>query len=456
MLINNYSKEFLYNLKLASPVMLGMVGHIMVSFADNIMVGQLGAKELAAVSLGNSFFFIAMSLGVGFATAITPLVAEADSSKNTLAVKNSLKHGLILCVCISLVLLLGMFLSVPLMEKMNQPKDVVVLAMPYLKIIALSIVPLVIFEGLKRFSDGLSKTKYPMYAAVFSNSLNILLNYLLIFGMFGFPKLGIIGAGIGTLISRILMVFFIILIFIKKDKIRTYFLNIDIRKTEKKVFRKIFNLGFPSSLQMLFEVGIFTAAIWLSGTLGKIYQAANQIAFNLSAITFMVGVGLGVAAMIRVGNQKGISDFFSLRRIAISVFMLTILIEIVFAIIFLIFNEWLPTLYLETDNPEKIIENSEVILIASQLLIIVALFQIFDGLQVAILGALKGMQDVKIPTIIAFISYWIIGFPICYYLGLHTPLKSVGIWIGLLIGLCSASLLLFMRFHYLTKKLISK
>jgi len=455
-LINNYSKEFGYNLKLASPVMLGMVGHIMVSFADNIMVGQLGAKELAAVSLGNSFFFIAMSLGVGFATAITPLVAEADSSKNTRAVTSSLKHGLILCLCISLALLLGMLFSVPLMEKMNQPKDVVVLAMPYLKIIAISIVPLVIFEGLKRFSDGLSKTKYPMYAAVFSNTLNIILNYLLIFGMFGFPKLGIIGAGIGTLISRILMVLFIILIFFNKDKIKTYFLDIDFLKTEKKVFKKIFNLGFPSALQMLFEVGIFTAAIWLSGTLGKIYQAANQIAFNLSAITFMVGVGLGVAAMIRVGNQKGLSDFISLRRIAISVFLLTILIEIIFAIIFLVFNEWLPTLYLETNNPEKIMENSEVILIASQLLIIVALFQIFDGLQVAILGALRGMQDVKVPTLIAFISYWVIGFPICYYLGLHTPLKSVGIWIGLLIGLGSASLLLFIRFHYLTKKLISK
>ena len=455
-MINNYSKEFGYNLKLASPVMLGMVGHIMVSFADNIMVGQLGAKELAAVSLGNSFFFIAMSLGVGFATAITPLVAEADSSKNTKAVTSSLKHGLILCVCISLALLLGMLFSVPLMEKMNQPKDVVVLAMPYLKIIAISIVPLVIFEGLKRFSDGLSKTKYPMYAAVFSNALNIILNYLLIFGMFGFPKLGIIGAGIGTLISRILMVLFIILIFFNKDKIKTYFLNIDFLKTDKKVFKKIFNLGFPSALQMLFEVGIFTAAIWLSGTLGKIYQAANQIAFNLSAITFMVGVGLGVAAMIRVGNQKGLSDFISLRRIAISVFLLTILIEIIFAIIFLVFNEWLPTLYLETNNPEKIMENSEVILIASQLLIIVALFQIFDGLQVAILGALRGMQDVKVPTLIAFISYWVIGFPICYYLGLHTPLKSVGIWIGLLIGLGSASLLLFIRFHYLTKKLISK
>ncbi len=456
MTIKNYTKEFDYNLKLASPVMLGMIGHIMVSFADNIMVGQLGAKELAAVSLGNSFFFIAMSLGVGFATAITPLVAEADSSKNIQGVKNSLKHGLILCTCLSLALLIGIFVSLPLMEKMNQPQDVVLLAMPYLKIIAISLVPLVIFEGLKRFSDGLSKTKYPMYAAVFSNVINIVLNYLLIFGMLGFPKLGIVGAGIGTLISRVLMVLFILIIFFKKEKIRIYFSNLNFKTTEKAVFKKIFEIGIPSALQMLFEVGIFTAAIWLSGTLGKIYQAANQIAFNLSAITFMVGVGLGVAAMIRVGNQKGLSDFLSLRRIAISVFLLTILIEIVFAIIFLVYNEWLPTIYLDTNNPEKLVENSEVILIASKLLIIVALFQIFDGLQVAILGALRGMQDVKIPTLIAFISYWVIGFPLCYYLGLHTPLKSTGIWIGLLVGLASASLLLYLRFNYLTKKLLSK
>ena len=456
MIIKNYTKEFGYNLKLASPVMLGMVGHIMVSFADNIMVGQLGAKELAAVSLGNSFFFIAMSLGVGFATAITPLVAEADSSKNIQGVKNSLKHGLILCTFISLALLVGIFVSLPLMEKMNQPQDVVLLAMPYLKIIAISLVPLVIFEGLKRFSDGLSKTKYPMYAAVFSNGINIVLNYLLIFGMLGFPKLGIVGAGIGTLISRVLMVLFILIIFFKKEKIRIYFSNLNFKITEKAVFKKIFDIGIPSALQMLFEVGIFTAAIWLSGTLGKIYQAANQIAFNLSAITFMVGVGLGVAAMIRVGNQKGVSDFLSLRRIAISVFMLTILIEIVFAVIFLVYNEWLPTIYLETNNPEKLVENTEVILIASKLLVIVALFQIFDGLQVAILGALRGMQDVKIPTLIAFISYWVIGFPLCYYLGLYTPLKSTGIWIGLLVGLASASLLLYLRFNYLTKKLISK
>tara|TARA_B100000768_G_scaffold107388_1_gene99654 strand:+ start:8083 stop:9453 length:1371 start_codon:yes stop_codon:yes gene_type:complete len=455
-LLKNYSKEFNYNLKLAFPVILGMVGHIFVSFADNIMVGQLGAAELAAVSLGNSFFFIAMSLGVGFASAITPIVAEADSSKDIIGVRNAFKHGLILCSISSVFLYVAMVLATPFMYKMNQPTDVVDLAIPYLNIISLSIIPLVIFEALKRFSDGLSRTKYPMYATVLANIINIIINYLLIFGSFGFPKLGVVGAGLGTLISRIIMVFFLWIIFIKKEKFRLYVFDLKFKVIDSKIFKKIINIGFPSALQMLFEVGMFTAAIWISGVLGKNFQAANQIAFNLSAMTFMVGVGLSVAAMIRVGNQKGLSDFVSLRRIAFSVFILTLLIEIVFAVMFLLLRDWLPTLYLDTNNIAKTLENSEVILIASELLIIVALFQIFDGLQVAILGALKGMQDVKIPTLITFIAYWIIGFPICFYLGLHTPLKSAGIWIGLSVGLVSASIMLFIRFNYLTKKLIIK
>ena len=453
-MLYNYTKEFKYNLTLAYPVILGMLGHMFVSFADNIMVGQLGAAELAAVSLGNSFFFIAMSLGIGFATAITPLVAEADAANIKSDVRNALKHGLILCTALGIILLLAMFFSIPLMLKMNQPQDVVELAMPYLQIIAISIIPLVIFEAMKRFSDGLSNTKYPMYATIFANILNIILNYLLIFGTYGFPKLGIVGAGIGTLISRLMMVILLWLIFINKQKFKTFITELNFFKTKKRVFKKIIDLGLPSALQMFFEVGIFTAAIWLSGILGKNFQAANQIAFNLSAMTFMVGVGLSVAAMVRVGNQRGFDDYLSLRRIAFSIFILTIIIEIVFAFLFLILKDWLPTLYLETENISKLAENTEVIMIASKLLIIVALFQIFDGLQVVILGALRGMQDVKIPTIITLISYWLIGFPICYYLGLYTPLKSLGIWIGLLISLVSASIMLFIRFNFLTKKLI--
>ena len=453
-MIHNYTKEFNYNLKLAFPVILGMLGHVFVSFADNIMVGQLGAAELAAVSLGNSFFFIAMSLGIGFASAITPLVAEADSAKNSLGVKNALKHGLILCAILSVLLYLLMLLAIPVIHYMKQPLEVVELAIPYLYIISISIIPLVVFEALKRFSDGLSNTKYPMYATIAANIINIIINYLLIFGSFGFPKLGIVGAGIGTLVSRIIMIFFLSLIFMKRDKFKPYVLNIKFRIVDSLIFKKIINIGFPSALQMLFEVGIFTAAIWMSGVLGKNFQAANQIAFNLSAMTFMVGVGLSVAAMIRVGNQKGLSDFIELRRIAFSVFMLTVLIEMFFAVMFLVFRDWLPTIYLDTENLSKTLENTEVILIASKLLLIVALFQIFDGLQVVILGALRGMQDVKIPTIITFVSYWLIGFPISFYLGIYTPLKSTGIWIGLLISLVCASIMLYLRFNYLTKKLI--
>ena len=455
-LLSDYTKEFHYNLKLAFPVILGMLGHMFVSFADNVMVGQLGAAELAAVSLGNSFFFIAMSLGIGFASAITPIVAEADSAKNPVGVKNALKHGLILCGLLSGILYSLMLLAKPVMRNMDQPLEVVDLAIPYLDIIAISIIPLVIFEALKRFSDGLSNTKHPMYATIVANIINVVINYLLIFGSFGFPKLGIIGAGIGTLISRVIMVIFLWIIFTKNKRFKLYVTEIKFKITNIKIFKKITDIGLPSAFQMLFEVGIFTAAIWMSGVLGKNYQAANQIAFNLSAMTFMVGIGLGVAATIRVGNQKGLFDFVALRKIAFSIFLLTVLIEIIFALMFFILKDWLPTLYLDTENISKISENGEVILIASKLLLIVALFQIFDGLQVVILGALRGLQDVKIPTLITFIAYWLIGFPICFYLGLYTPLKSIGIWIGLLISLAVSSILLYLRFNYLSKKLILK
>ena len=450
-----YTKEFDYNLKLAIPVITALLGHTFVQLVDNIMVGQLGTAELAAVSLGNSFVFIAMSLGIGFSTAITPLLAEADASNNISDGKNAFKHGLILCTILSVLLFLIILLLKPVMYYMDQPKEVVELAIPYLNLVALSLIPLIVFQALKQFSDGLSSTKYPMYATILANVINIILNYLLIFGTFGFPKLGITGAAIGTLFSRIIMVYFLWMIFKKKDKFKPYITGFNFKKIEKKITNKLFDLGFPSALQMFFEVGIFTAAIWISGVLGKNPQAANQIALNLSSMTFMVGIGLSVAAMVRVGNQKGLSDFVSLRRIAYSILFLTFLIEIVFASFFLIFRDWLPTLYLNNNELLNLSDNSEVILIASKLLLVAAFFQIFDGLQVVILGALRGLQDVKIPALITFISYWIIGFPISYYLGLYTSFESTGIWIGLFVGLFSASILLYLRFNYLTKKLIA-
>ena len=435
---------------------MGLLGHTFVGFVDNIMVGQLGPAHLAAVSLGNSFVFVGMSLGIGFSTAITSLTAEADTENDAVKAKSVFKNGLFLCTILGLLVFLGVLLAKPLMYSMDQPEEVVELAIPYLNLVAFSLFPLIVFQGFKQFADGLSMTRYPMYATLIANVVNIVLNYILIFGKFGFPEMGIIGAAYGTLVSRFTMLLYLWWLLRGKEKSKALVSNIKLFILDSVVIKKILSLGFPSAMQMLFEVGIFTAAIWLSGTLGKNAQAANQIALNLSSMTFMVAMGLGVAATIRVGNQKGLQNFKELRRIAFSIFFLVILLDIFFAVIFLVFRDFLPTLYLDLNDTANIIDNTEVIAIATKLLLAAAIFQISDGIQVVVLGALRGLQDVKIPTIITFISYWMIGFPVSYYLGKSDRYGSFGIWLGLLAGLTVAAILLSLRFNYLTNKLIIK
>ncbi len=456
MSISNYTSEFKTNFKLASPIILGMLGHTLVGFIDNIMVGQLGTAQLAAVSLGNSFIFIGISLGIGFSTAITSLTAEADTENDAVKAKSVFKNGLFLCAVLGFLVFFGVLLAKPLMYAMNQPKEVVGLAMPYLNLVAFSLVPLVIFQAFKQFSDGLSMTRYSMYATLLANIVNIGLNYVLIFGKFGFPELGIIGAAIGTLASRIVMLLYLWWLLRGKEKSKALVTNIKFFVLDSTMIKKIVSLGFPSALQMLFEIAIFTTAIWLSGTLGKNPQAANQIALNLSSMTFMVAMGLGVAATIRVGNQKGFQNFKELRRIAFSIFLLTIILDVLFAGIFLVLRDFFPTLYVDANDVKNFVDNTEVITIASKLLLVAAVFQISDGIQVVVLGALRGLQDVLIPTVITFVSYWIIGFPVSYFLGKSEVYGSFGIWIGLLAGLTSAAILLSLRFNYLTNKLIIK
>jgi MATE family multidrug resistance protein len=452
--ISQYTSEFKYNWKLAAPVMLGMLGHTFVSFVDNIMVGQIGTAELAAVSLGNSFIFIAMSVGIGFSTAITPLVAEADSADNFDQAKSTFKHGLFLCTVLGIVLFLGVFFAKPLMYLMKQPEEVVELAIPYLDLAAFSLIPLIVFQALKQFSDGMSMTRYPMYSTLIANIVNVILNYLLIFGKFGLPELGIVGAAYGTVISRFIMLAYLWWLLANKERTKVLVTNIKFFVLEKLMLQKLINLGAPSAMQMLFEVAIFTAAIWLSGLLGKNAQAANQIALNLSTMTFMVAMGLSVASMIRVGNQKGLQKFKELRRIAFSIFLLGILLAIFFGTVFFLFHKSLPKIYVDFTDATNYADNLEVVSIASQLLFAAAIFQISDTIQVVVLGALRGLQDVKIPTIITFISYWVIGFPISYFLGKASMYGSFGIWLGLLAGLSTAAILLYMRFNYLTLKLI--
>ena len=442
-LLQEYTKEFSYNLKLAYPVIIGMIGHTLVGFVDNAMVGQLGTSELAAISLGNSFVFLAMAFGIGFSTAITPLIAESDAKKNKSNTKSILSNGILVCIFLGAVLTIIVLIAKPIIYYMGQSEEVVNLAYPYITLVAISLFPLIIFQSFKQFSDGLSFTKIAMISTVIANLINVLINYILIYGKFGFPKLELVGAGIGTLISRVIMVLIIIYLIKSNPKINQYLDNLFSLKYSSIITKKIINLGYPSALQMMFEVGFFISGIWVCGIIGINYQAANQIALNLSSLTFMVALGLSVAATIRIGNQKGLNDYKNLKRIAISIFLVTILIELIFALIFIIFSDLLPWLYLENNNNFDVLET---VSLASKLLIIVALFQIFDGIQIVAQGALRGIQDVKIPSMICFLSYIIFGVPIMIYLGLYTNLKATGVWIGFLIGLIIASILLSIRF----------
>ena len=456
--LNNFSKytrEFRYNLKLAFPVMIGMLGHTFVQFVDNVMVGQLGTAELAAISLGNSFVFIAMSIGIGFSSAITPLVAEADGAKRTNDVSRIFEHSFLICLILGIVLFLSVFLNRNLLYSMNQPLEVVELASPYLFWVSMSLITIVTFQSFRQFADGLSFTRAAMYSTLVGNAINVILNFFLIFGFWIFPKLGVEGAALGTLISRICMLTFIIFYLKIHKKLSKYIKKFFPTKVEINRVKKILFLGLPSALHSFFEVAFFISAVWMSGFIGKNSQAANQIALNLSSMTYMVALGVGVAAMIRVGNQRGMMNFKKLREVALSTLLLIIIIDIFFCIIFLIFNNSLPLLYLDPTDPSNLSDVNEVLSIASKLLIVAGVFQLFDGIQAVVLGALRGMQDVNIPAFIIFLSYGILGFPISYILGFHPPLEMVGIWIGLLSGLLFSSLFLFLRFNYLSKKIIA-
>ena len=427
--------------------MMGSLGHLLVGLIDDIMVGRLGPVELAATSLGNSLIFIALSIGIGFSFAITPLIAESDGEGDQEKGRSIFQHGMILMTILGIAVFVMLLLIKPILYHLDQPEEVVILAIPYYEIVAISMIPLMIFQGIKQFADGLSETKYAMYATILTNIVNVLLNFALIYGIWIFPRLEIVGAALGTLFSRIVMVVFLFVVLMKKEKFEIYMRRLQIPELKKKVFKKIMNLGFPTALQMLFEVGLFTASVLLAGTLGAFPQAANQIALKLASTTFMIAVGIGVASTVRVGNQKGLKNYVELRRIAFSNFLLILIIMVAFSIGFIVLKDILPWMF--TDN-------LEVIQIASSLLIIAGLFQLSDGLQAVILGGLRGLQDVKWPSILSFIAYWIIGFPICYFLGKENVLGTLGIWIGLLTSLSCSAIMLFFRFNYLSNKLIKE
>ncbi|WP_410880029.1 MATE family efflux transporter [Myroides sp. DW712] len=450
-----YIKEFRYNIQLAYPIILAMLGHTVVGVIDNIMVGKIGPTELAAASLANSFVFIAISLGVGFSTAITPFVAKSDAANDIEGGRSTFVNGLFLCIVVGVVLFTIIFLAKPFLVYMGQPEEVTQLAKPFLDIVALSIIPLVMYQGYKQFADGKSQTKNSMYATLICNGVNLLFNYLLIYGIWFFPALGMLGAAYGTLISRVVMIIYMHFALKRQAMFQPFMNQVKFSEIKKSVLKQIAKIGVPSGLMSFFEVALFVGAVWLSGMLGTVSQAANQIALSMSSMTFMFASGLGVAATIRVGNQMGLKNYTYMRTVARSIMLMALGIYILFALLFVLFHNYIPLLFLDAKDVTNAVMNEEVIQIAGQLLLVAAVFQISDCMQVVTLGALRGLQDVNVPMIITFISYWIVGFPLSIYLSLYTSVGTPGIWIGLLAGLTTAAILLYARFYQISNRLIT-
>ena len=425
--------------------MLSQLGQVLVGVADSLMVGQLGAEPLAAASLANVVFHVIMVFGLGVSLAVTPLVAAADGERATEKIQSIFSNGLLVNIILGVLLVLSVVLCTPVLYQLDQPTEVVVLAIPYLQIITVALVPYMIFQSFRQFAEGMGNTRQAMYVTLTGNALNIGLNYLLIYGKLGFPELGLNGAGWATLIARTVMAILMGLYIYHAPKFRPFRSAFVLRNISKRVIRRILNVGIPAGLQFVFEVGAFGFAAIMMGWLGTVTLAAHQIAISLASISYMMATGMASAATIRVGNQLGRGDLINLRIAGHTSFIMVALFMGIAAIVFLSLKHFLPGLY---------ISDISVIEIASQLLVVAAFFQISDGVQVVAMGALRGIEDVKIPTVIAITAYWILGLPVGYLLAFPWGMGANGVWYGLLIGLSVAALLLSYRFNHLTKNML--
>lgn len=441
------TSTYKYHLKetalLAYPVVLAQLGHIMLGVVDSMMVGNIGAEPLAAAAVSNGVFFILMVIGLGLSYAITPLVAIKVGEGKPEECGDILKQGFITNFAAGIILAVLIFIVADNFKYFNQTKEVTALSMEYLKIIGISAIPFMIFQTYRQYIEGFSLTKPAMYIIFSSNFINIFVNWLLIYGKWGFPELGLNGAGYATLISRLFMAVVIVAYALRSSKVKPYNPSFTLAKSNWRLIKKILSVGIPSGLQYFFETAAFALGAVMIGWLGAKDLAAHQIAINLASITYMAALGVSAAGAIRVGSAFGRRDKHEIRSAGFTALLISVTFMACAGLAFIILNNILPRFY---------ISDEFVISKASMLLIMAALFQMSDGAQAVGLGILRGLTDVKIPTLITFIAYWILSLPIGYILGFKYHYGVFGVWIGFIIGLTASAVMLTIRFNIKSKQ----
>ncbi len=431
-------------LQVALPIIVANMVQILMGIIDSAMVGTISSELLAASSLVTNVVTIPYILVMGMTAAIPPLVAAARSSTGSREPFDILVNGLVITAVAAILLAVSIHLGSGVIHHMKQDPVVAQLGEPFLIIMGWSIIPMALFLAIKHFADGLEYTRIPMYLSLAAIPVNILFNYMFIFGNWGAPRLELVGAGIGTLLARIFMFAGMLITLFYSPAFSEYIAGWRERlHLSRAMLRKILRIGIPSSMQYAMEAWAFAVSGIIIGWLGHIVQASHQIALSLASATFMVSMGLSAAGSIRVGTAFGRQDIAHARLIGRGTLHMSVVYGIACALFFIAFRHQLPLLF----NQEV-----AVVVTASNLLLLAAIFQISDASQAIGVGLLRGLQDVRIPTLYVTLAYWVIGIPLGCILAFSLDMGANGIWIGLVMGLSVSAVLLNRRFLQLTSR----
>lgn len=430
-------------LKLGLPIVVGQLGIIVVGFADTMMVGRYSTNDLAAASFVNQMFNLAIVFAMGFSYGLTPVVGGLFGRNEKERIGGALKNGLAANAVVAVFLTAIMYILYLNIHRLNQPVELLPLMRPYYIILLISLIFVMLFNAFKQFADGITDTKTSMWILISGNIINILGNWLLIYGKLGFPELGLLGAGLATLFSRIAMLAIFVIIFFTSKRYNVYkqgFITSVINKTE---YLKLNKLGMPVALQMGMETASFSLTAIMVGWLGATALAAHQIMVTVGQLGFMMYYGMAAAVAVATSNYHGKKDYANIQSTASSGFHIILAMAITVCI---------PLFLLRGIIGDWFTSSTEVTAMVAQLIIPFIIYQFGDGLQCNYSNALRGISDVKPVMLYAFIAYFIISLPSGYLFGIMLGWGITGIWLSFPLGLTSAGLMFYLRFRHNLKK----
>jgi len=439
-------------LALGVPLALSQLAQIAIQTTDVVLLGWLGPEALAASGLATNVWVIMFLFGLGVVSAVSPIVSQIvgrpEKRGKVRAIRRVVRQGFWAAALLSVPFMLVCWHIQPILLMFGQDPALAAAAEPFLRALMWATLPALWFVVLRCFVSAFERTRAVLIVTVCGIVFNAVINYGLIFGNFGLPRLELLGAGIGSAITHSLMTLVMLGYVLRDPRFRRYYILGRLWRADWSRLREIFRIGLPIGVMWVLEVGVFTAALLLMGLIGTTAIAAHQIALQCAAITFMVPLGMSMAATVRVGVAIGAGDMAGARRAGFTAQALGVGFMALSALAFLLAGPQLVGLFLDSARPDTL----PVSLLAAQLLVVAGIFQMFDGAQSVAAGALRGLKDTRWPLAIALVGYWLIAFPFGVLFGFPLRIGAVGIWMGLAIGLACTAVLLTLRFHWLTKR----